>query len=207
MIQLYSVFTANGQKVHIMLEECELEYSAVAVDLHGGAHRTPEFRALNPFARVPVIIDHKGPNGEPIVVCETTAILDYLAHKSGKFLPTDQRGRTEVAQWLSFIAANVGPVMRGEFMFTSVVPGKLQPAIDYFTSEAVKSFGVIDAYLADHEYLAADQYTIADINAYPVAATSSKRLPDGIEPFANIKRWMAAIGERPGVQRGMAVLA
>ncbi|MDX2223744.1 MAG: glutathione S-transferase family protein [Rhodospirillaceae bacterium] len=207
MIDLYSVFTANGQKIHIMLEECDLEYTAHAVDLHGGAHRTPEFRKLNPFARVPVLVDDDGTGGAPVVVSETLAILDYLAAKAGRLMPADARGRADVMQWLASIAANVGPVFRGEFMFTAVVPGKIQPAIDYFKAEAAKALAMIDDHLRDREYLVAGQYTVADISAYPVAATSAKRLPDGVAPYANIRRWMEAISRRPAVQRGMAVLA
>jgi GST-like protein len=207
MIDLYSVFTANGQKIHIMLEECDLEYTAHAVDLHGGAHRAPDFRKLNPFARVPVLVDDDGPDGAPVAVSETLAILDYLAGKTGRFMPADLRGRADVMQWLSFISANVGPVFRGEFMFTAVVPGMIQPAIDYFKAEAVKALQVIDDHLRDREFLAAGQYTVADISAYPVAATSAKRLPEGIAPFANIRRWMEGIARRPAVRRGMAVLA
>ncbi|MCB2107732.1 MAG: glutathione S-transferase C-terminal domain-containing protein [Rhodobacteraceae bacterium] len=206
MIQLYSVFTANGQKVHVMLEECELEYSAMAVDLVGGAHRTPEFRSLNPFARVPIIIDEQGPDGNPITVCETIAILEYLSAKTGRFMPSSARGRVEVAQWLSFITSNVGPLFRGIFMFSNIVPGKIQPAIEHFQTEAKKAFAVLDAYLADHEFLAANEYTIADINAYPVAATSSKSIARGLEPYTNIRRWADSIAKRAAVQRGMKVL-
>lgn len=206
MIDLYSVPTANGQKVHIMLEECGLAYTPHLMNLQGGEHRTPEFRKLNPFARVPVIVDHAAPGGD-FAVSETTAILSYLAEKSGKFLPSDVRQRSEVNQWLSFISANVGPVFRGEFMFTNRVPGKIQGAIDFFVSEGEKALAVLDEVLSTRTYFVGGVYTIADINAYPVAATSSKKLPKGLEPYPNVRRWADLIAARPAVTRGMKLFA
>lgn len=204
MIDLYTVPTANGQKVHIMLEECGLVYTPHLMDLYGGAHRTPEFKKLNPFARVPIIIDHAAPGGD-FTVCETTAILDYLAVKTGQFMPTEDRGRSEVRQWLSFVATNVGPLFRGEFMFANIVPGKIRGAVDYFVGEAEKAMGVLNDYLAGKTYFVGEAYTIADINAYPVAATSSQRLPKGLEPYPHLKAWAERIAARPAVKRGMAL--
>jgi glutathione S-transferase len=202
MIDLYTVPTANGQKVHIMLEECGLAYTPHLMDLFGGEHRSPEFRKLNPFSRVPVIVDHDGPDGE-FVVCETVAILTYLAEKSGQFMPTGARGRSEVTQWLSFVATNIGPLFRGEFMFANVIPGQIRGAVEYFVSEADKALGVLNEVLSTRTYLVAETYSIADINAYPVAATSSKRLPKGLEPYPHIRRWAETIAARPAVARGM----
>jgi GST-like protein len=206
MIDLYTVPTTNGQKVHIMLEECGLVYQPHLINLPGGEHRTPEFKALNPFTRVPIIVDHDAPGGD-FVVCETIAILEYLADKTGQFIPTDVRQRSEVQQWLSFIATNIGPMFRGEFMFANIVPGKLQGAIDYFVGEGEKAFEVLNTYLAGRSYFVAETYTIADMNAYPVAVTSSKRLPNGLKPYPNIQRWADQVGARPAVQRGMALFA
>ncbi len=205
MIDLYTVPTANGQKIHIMLEEVALPYTPHLVDLYKGQHRTAEFRKLNPFSRVPIIIDHTGPGGGDFAVCETTAILRYLADKTEQFLPTDRRLRSEVDQWLSFVATNIGPLFRGEFMFTAMVPNPA--AVEYFVGEAEKAFGVLDEYLATRTYLVGEDYTIADINAYPVAAVSSKRLPKGLEPYAHVRRWADNIAARPAVQRGMALFA
>ncbi|MDX2144465.1 MAG: glutathione S-transferase family protein [Rhodospirillaceae bacterium] len=206
MIDLYTVPTANGQKVHIMLEECGLPYTPHLMDLYGGQHRTPEFRKLNPFSRVPIIVDHDGPGGE-FAVCETIAILTYLAEKSGKFLPTDPRGRSEVNQWLSFVATNIGPLFRGEFMFANVVPGQIRGAVEYFVTEADKALAVLNEVLSTRTFLVAETYTIADINAYPVAATSSQRLPKGLEPYPHIRRWAEAIAARPAVASGMKLFA
>jgi GSH-dependent disulfide-bond oxidoreductase len=206
MIDLYTVPTANGQKVHIMLEECGLAYTPHLMNLFGGQHRTPEFLKINPFGRVPVIVDHDVPGGD-FAVCETTAILEYLAAKSGQFMPNDPRGQSEAQQWLSFIATNIGPLFRGEYMFANVVPGKIRGAIDYFVAEAEKAFSVLDIYLERREFFVGETYTIADMNAYPVAVTSSQRLPKGLAPFPHIKRWADAVGARPAVQRGMALFA
>ncbi|MBL8645604.1 MAG: glutathione S-transferase family protein [Rhodospirillaceae bacterium] len=205
MIDLYTVPTANGQKIHIMLEEAGLAYTPHLMDLTGGQHRTPEFRKLNPFARVPVIVDHDGPGNSDFVVCETTAILRYLARKAGLFRPDDLRQRTQVDQWLSFINTNIGPLFRGEFMFASVVP--VRGAVDYFVAEAEKALGILNEFLADKTYFVGEAYSIADINAYPVAATSSKRLPKGLEPYPHLQRWAENIATRPAVQRGMKLFA
>jgi GSH-dependent disulfide-bond oxidoreductase len=206
MIDLYTVPTANGQKVHIMLEECDLPYQPHLINLHGGQHRTPEFRKLNPFTRVPVIVDHEAPGGD-FAVCETIAILEYLADKTGRFMPTDARQRSEVQQWLSFVATNVGPMFRGEFMFNNIVPGKIRGAIDYYVAESEKALTVLNDVLEGRTYFVGESYTIADMNAYPVAATSSKRLPTGLAPYPHIQRWAERIAARPAVQRGMALFA
>jgi GST-like protein len=204
MIDLYTVPTANGQKVQIMLEETGLAYTPHLVDLHAGAHRQEPFLRLNPFARVPVIVDR---DSGDFAVGETLAILVYLAEKCGRFLPQDTRGRAEVLQWLSGISANIGPLFRGLFMFTSIVPGRIEPAIAYFRGEAEKAFAMLDRHLADRAYLVGDAYTVADISAYPVAVTSAKSLPAGLAPYANLRRWVDRIAERPAVARGMALFA
>jgi GST-like protein len=206
MIDLYTVPTANGQKVHIMLEECGLPYTPHLMDLYGGQHRTPEFLKLNPFARVPVIVDHDGPGGD-FAVCETIAILQYLADKTGQFVPEGAKARSEVQQWLSFVTTNIGPLFRGEFMFANIIPGQIRGAVDYFVSECEKALAILNEVLATRTYLVAETYSIADINAYPVAATSSKRLPKGLEPFPHIRRWAETIAARPAVARGMKLFA
>ncbi len=200
MIDLYSVPTANGQKAHIMLEECGLPYTPHLVDLKGGAHRQADFLKLNPNARVPVIVDH---DAGGFVVGESLAILTYLAEKSGKLLPKDAKGRSNVLQWLSAVASNMGPLFRGVFVFSHVVPGKHDDAIAYFKGEIDKAYAMLDKELATRAYLAGDEYTIADISAYPNVVTTAFMAPRGIEPFANLQKWAAKIGERPAVQRGL----
>lgn len=203
MIDLYSVFTANGQKIHVMLEECGLAYRAHAVNLYGGAHKTAEFRMLNPFARVPVLVDH----GAGVTVAETSAILEYLADKTGRFMPKGAGGRAEAQQWLSFVAANVGPLFRGLFKFGAAMPDNNPAAVKFFMTEAEAAFAVIDGHLEDRAWLAGGEYSVADIAFYPVAATSAKQLPQGVAPYTNLRRWMDVVAARPAVVRGMAVLA
>ena len=200
MIDLYSVPTGNGQKVHILLEETGLAYTPHLVDLYGGVHRQEPFLQLNPFGRVPAIVDRAAGD---LAVGESLAILMYLAEKSGQFLPQDTRGRTQVLQWLSAISANIVPLFRGIFMFSNVVPGKIEPAIAYFRGEAEKALAMLDRALADRTWLVGDAYTIADISAYPAAANATNYLPQGLTPYPNIARWAERIAARPAVQRGM----
>lgn len=207
MIDLYSVFTANGQKVHIMLEECGLAYTPHAMDLHAGAHRTAEFRKLNPFGRVPVIVDRGSPGGVPFAVSETSAILSYLAEKAGRLMPNEIQGRAEVQQWLSFVAANIGPLFRGIFMFGTILPSGNPAAVSYFVAEAEKALGLVESHLQGRDWLVGSDYSIADIALYPVCATSAKQLTKGVEPHTNLRRWMAAVAARPAVQLGTKVLA
>ena len=200
MIDLYSVPTGNGQKAHIMLEECGLPYKPHLVDLKAGAHRQADFLKLNPNARVPVIVDH---DAGGFVVGESLAILTYLAEKSGKFMPKDAKGRSLVLQWLSSVASNIGPLFRGVFVFSHVVPGKHDETIAYFKAEIDKAYAMLDKELADRPYLAGDEYTIADISAYPNVTTTAFMSLRGYEPFPNLKKWADKIGERPAVQRGL----
>lgn len=205
MIDLYSVPTSNGQKVHILLEETGLPYTPHLIDLKAGVHRQAAFQKINPYARAPAIVDHDATSD--VAVSESLAILVYLAEKTGRFLPQDALGRCQTFQWLSAISANIAPLFRGEYMFTNIVPGKIQPAIDYFVGEAEKALAMLDRHLADRSFFVGDTYTIADISAYPVAATSGKRLPQGLAPYANIRRWAEVIAQRPAVQRGMNLFA
>lgn len=206
MIDLYSVPTANGQRVHIMLEESGLPYTAHFVDLPGGQHLEADFLAKNPFGRAPVIVDRDGPDGKEISVFEGHAILFYLAEKSGKLYPDDLAVRTQIHTWMSAISANLSPAFAAQFWFTTLAPEPSQVAIDRAISEAHRGLKALDAYLEGRDYFAGGIYTIADIHAYPVAATSAARLEGGLDAYPSLKRWMIIVGERDAVQRGMAVL-
>ncbi len=203
MIELYSVPTANGQRVHIMLEETGLPYTPHFVDLQGGEHLGEAYMAKNPFGRAPSIIDTDGPGGNPITIFEGLAILLYLAEKSGKFYPADIAVRAEIHTWMSGVAANLGSAFSGQFWFTTLAPEHSEMAIERFVSEAHRGLKALDTHLNGRNFVAGDEYTVADIMAYPVAATSAARLDGGLEPYANIQRWSAPIGERDAVQRGM----
>ncbi len=206
MIDLYSVPTANGQRVHIMLEETGLPYTAHMVDLVGGQHLKPDFIKKNPFGRAPVLVDHDGPNGEEITVFEGHGMLFYLAEKSGQFYPQDLAVRAEIHTWMSAISSNLSPAFAAQFWFTAIAPEPSQVALDRAVSEAHRGLTAIESHLKNREFMAGDEYTIADIHTYPVAATSASRLEGGLEKYPEIARWMMGISQRDGVARGMRVL-
>lgn len=197
MITLYTSATPNGQKASIALEEMGLEYDLKAIDLMKAEQKTPEFLALNPNGRIPVIVD----DGFPVF--ESGAILIYLAEKTGKFMPSDVQGRSRVIQWLMFQMGGVGPMMGQANVFFRYFPEKIQPAIDRYQTEGRRLFEVLDSQLGKSEYLAGD-YSIADMATWPWVRTHkwSGIEVDGLE---NLQRWMDAIAARPGADRGIKV--
>lgn len=205
MIDLYSVPTANGQRVHIMLEETGLPYKAHLVNLMGGEHLQPEFLAKNPFGRAPALVDNDGPGGKKITVYEGHGILFYLAAKSGQFYPEDLGIRADIHTWISAISANVSPAFAAQFWFTTLAPERSDLAIDRALSEAHRGLAAMNTHLSGRDYFVGDTYTIADIHAYPVAVTSAARLEGGLEPYPELQRWADGIGQRPAVARGMAL--
>jgi GST-like protein len=205
MIDLYTWPTPNGHKVHIMLEECALPYTVHAVDIQAGDQFSPEFLAISPNNRIPAIVDSDVPDGKPISVFESGAILIYLAEKTGKLLPKDVRGRTQVLEWLMWQMGGVGPMFGQANHFRSYAPEPIPYAIDRYTKEVRRLYGVLDKRLADHEYLAGD-YSIADLITYPWTLLY-KRYEVDMAEFPHARRWQEAIGARPAVERGMAVLA
>ena len=205
MIDLFSVPTANGQRVHIMLEETGLPYQPHFVDLPGGEHLGADFLSRNPIGRAPVIVDNDGPGGQSVTVFEGHAILYYLAKKSGLFYPDDLSLSTQIHTWMAAIAANLGPAFSAQFWFTTLAPERSDVAIDRYISEAHRGLKALDMHLADRPYIAGVDYTIADIHAYPVAATSAARLDGALEPYPNISAWKDRISERDAVKKGMAL--
>ncbi|MDH4248751.1 MAG: glutathione S-transferase N-terminal domain-containing protein, partial [Deltaproteobacteria bacterium] len=165
MIDFYTWGTPNGHKVAIMLEELELPYRVVAVDIQRGEQFTPEFLAINPNNRIPAIVDQEGPGG-PLTLFESGAILIYLAEKTGRLLSADPRKRYETLVWLMFQMGGVGPMFGQAHHFRFYAPEKLPYAIDRYTKETTRLYRVLDKRLSDHEYLA-DAYSIADIATYP----------------------------------------
>ncbi len=203
MIDLYTWSTPNGRKVSVMLEEVGLEYTVHPINILEGDQSTPEFIALNPNGKIPAIVDSDGPGGEPISMFESGAILIYLANKTGKLYPEDERQRYEVLQWLMFQMGGVGPFFGQANHFRRFAKEQVPYAIERYTKEAHRLYRVMDARLAEVEYLAGD-YSIADVATYPWTA----RHPwHGIEldEIPNLKRWFDAISARPAVERGMAV--
>ena len=203
MIDLYYWPTPNGQKVSIFLEEAGLPYNVIGVNIGKGEQFEPKFLEISPNNKIPAMVDHEGPGGKPISVFESGAMLIYLAEKTGKFMPGDVRGRTETIEWVMFQMGTVGPMLGQANHFRNYAPEKLQYAIDRYTNESKRIFNVMDRRLSKHEYLAG-AYSIADMASWPWIVTRKK---DGeFDDFANLKRWVDVVGERPAVKRGMAVL-
>ena len=201
MIDLYSWPTPNGHKVHIMLEEIGLPYTVHGVDIQAGDQFKPDFLAISPNNRIPAIVDSEGPDGKPISLFESGAILIYLADKTGKFLPNEPRGRYKVLEWVMWQMGNVGPMFGQANHFRSYAPEPIPYAISRYTKEVRRLYGVLDKQLADRSYIAGD-YSIADIITYPWTLLSARYEVD-MNEFPDAKRWQEAIGARPAVQRGM----
>ncbi|MCS7101976.1 MAG: glutathione S-transferase N-terminal domain-containing protein [Burkholderiaceae bacterium] len=205
MIDLYSWPTPNGQKVHIMLEECGLPYRVRAVDIGAGDQFAPDFLAISPNNKIPAIVDADGPDGRPIALFESGAILVYLAGKTGHFLPQDVRGKYAALQWLMFQMGGLGPMLGQAHHFRLYAPQKIDYAIERYTNEARRLYRVLDRRLAEAPYLAG-AYSIADIAAFPWIVPHARQGID-LADFPHVRRWFEAIAARPAVQRGLQVLA
>ncbi len=203
MIDLYTWGTPNGRKVSIMLEECGLPYRAHAIDIGKGEQFSAEFLAVCPNGKIPAILDPDGPDGKPMALFESGAILVYLAGKSGRFLPADDRGRFEALQWLMFQMAGVGPMFGQVHHFVRAAPEPVPYAIERYSKETKRLYAVLDKQLGEREFLAGE-YSIADIATYPWVARHEWHKVD-LADFPNVKRWFDAIGAHPAVVRGMTV--
>jgi GST-like protein len=204
-IDLYYWPTPNGWKISIMLEECGLPYTVHSVNIGKGDQFKPEFLAISPNNKMPAIVDPNGPDGRPISVFESGAILQYLGRKTGRFYPADERSRVEVDQWLFWQMAGLGPMAGQTHHFRIYAPEKITYAIDRYTNETNRLYGVLDNRLADREFLAGE-YSIADMAAFPWAKLWERQGQD-ISGFKNMQRWLQANAARPAVQRGLAVNA
>jgi GSH-dependent disulfide-bond oxidoreductase len=206
MIDVYSWATPNGHKVHVMLEECGLPYRVHAVDIGAGDQFKPEFLAISPNNKIPAIVDSDGPDGQPISLFESGAILLYLAAKTGRFLPDDTRGKYDVLQWLMFQMGGVGPMLGQAHHFRIYAPEKIDYAVDRYTNEAKRLYGVMDKRLAKSKYLGGNAYSIADIAVFPWLRSWKNQ---GIEwaDHPHLKGWFDEIAARPAVVRGVQVLA
>ncbi len=206
MIEVYSWPTPNGHKVHIMLEECRLPYRVIPVDIGNGDQFDAKFLAISPNNKIPAIVDPDGPDGQPMALFESGAILLYLAGKTGRFLPADTRGRYEALQWLMFQMGGVGPMLGQAHHFRIYAPEKLPYAIERYTNEARRLYGVIDKRLAHSRYIAGAEYGIADMAIFPWLRSWKNQ---GVElaDYPHLKGWFDEIAARPAVQRGVEVLA
>jgi GST-like protein len=206
MIDVHSWATPNGHKIHIMLEETGLEYRVHPVDIGAGDQFEPEFLAISPNNKIPAIVDPDGPGGKSISLFESGAILVYLAEKTGKFLSAEPLARYTTLQWLMFQMGGLGPMLGQTHHFRNYAPEKIEYAINRYSNEAKRLYGVMDTQLGKTQYLAGDDYTIADIASFPWTRSWQNQ---GIElaEFPNVKRWHEAIAARPAVVRGVEVLA
>ena len=201
-IDLYYWPTPNGFKISIMLEECGLPYTMIPVNIARGDQFKPEFLAISPNNRMPAIVDHDGPGGRPISVFESGAILQYLGRKTGRFYPKDERGRVEVDQWLFWQMANLGPKAGEANHFRNYAAAeKQQYAIERFTNEMNRLYGVMNSRLADRDFLAG-RYSIADMACIGWVRIHKSQGQD-LNDFPNLKRWYETLRARPAVDRGI----
>ncbi|MCM2251561.1 MAG: glutathione S-transferase N-terminal domain-containing protein [Ramlibacter sp.] len=212
-LQLYSLATPNGGKASIMLEETGLPYEAHRVSFEAQEQLSPEFRSLNPYGKIPAIVDPDGPEGRPLALFESGAILLYLAEKTGMFLPRDAAGRYETIQWLMFQVGGVGP-MFGQVGFFHRFAGKTfqdKRPRDRYVAEARRVLDVLDQRLAGRRWIMGDAYTIADIAIFPWVRNLVGYYEAGelvrIADYPQVTRALAAFLARPAVQRGLAVPA
>ncbi|WP_038016203.1 glutathione binding-like protein [Synechococcus sp. PCC 7335] len=208
-IQLYSLGTPNGQKAAVALEEMALPYEAHRVDIMEGDQFTDEFVTINPNSKIPAIVDPNGPNGEPLAVFESGAILIYLAEKSGKCLPPDPAARSECLQWLFFQVGGVGP-MFGQFgHFYKYAKEKIPYGIERYQTEVKRLLGVLEKRLQERDFLVGAEYTIADIATFPwvgclVWGYKAAEILE-LESFPAVMAWYDRCAKRPASVRGLEV--
>ncbi|HZT54596.1 MAG TPA: glutathione binding-like protein [Burkholderiaceae bacterium] len=206
MIEVYSWATPNGHKVHIMLEECGLPYRVHPIDIGAGDQFSPEFLAISPNNKIPAIVDPNGPDGAPISLFESGAILMYLAGKTGRFMPASTRGRYAVLEWLMFQMGSVGPMLGQTHHFRLYAPEKIEYAVNRYTNEARRLYGVMNTRLAKSKYMAGSEYGIADIAIFPWLRSWKNQGIAWVD-YPHLRGWFDEIAARPAVQRGVEVLA
>jgi GST-like protein len=203
MIDLYTWTTPNGRKVSIMLEELALPYRVHPINIGQGEQFKPEYVKINPNSKIPSIVDPEGPDGRPVTMMESGAILIYLAGKTGKLLPASVRDRYVALQWLMFQMGGVGPIFGQVHHFLRAAKEPVPYAIERYTKETRRLYGVLNDRLKDREFLA-DGYSVADIATYPWVARYEWHKTD-LNDFPHVKRWFDAMSARPAVQSGMKV--
>ncbi len=201
MIELYTASTFNGQRVSIMLEETELEYTAHRIDLAKGEQHQTDFLRLNPSHRIPVIVDHDNDSSTPLVVTQSVAILQYLAEKTQHLLPELLSERARVYEWMHFHAIDIGSTLFNAFYLQQRITPKHEQAADQLRQRVVELYQYFDQQLAKNEFLAGSSYSIADITAFPAAITLKQKSTE----YPNLSRWLQQLKQRPAIQRGMAI--
>jgi len=210
MIDVYSWATPNGHKVHIMLEECGQregrDWRAIPINIGTGDQFNADFLRISPNNKIPAMVDPQGPDGKPLQLFESGAMLVYLASKFGRFMPRGDRAKFEVLQWLMFQMGGVGPMLGQAHHFRIYAPQKIDYAYDRYTNEAKRIYGVLDKQVSKTPYIAGKQYTIADIATFPWLRSWQNQGIDWAD-FPALKDWFDRIAERPAVKRGVTVLA
>ena len=205
MIDLYTWPTPNGHKLHIMLEETGLDYKVIPIDIGRGDQFDPDFLKISPNNKMPAMVDHDGPGGAPYPMFESGAMLMYLAEKTGRFMPEEKAARYRVVQWLMFQMGHIGPMLGQAHHFRAYAPEQIPYAVERYTNEANRLYGVLETRLGAGEYLA-DDYSIADMAVFPWLRSWERQGVD-IEAYPAVKRWFDAIDARPAVERALQVLA
>ena len=200
MIDLYTAPTPNGWKISIALEELGLSYNAIALDLGAGDQKRPEYLKINPNGRIPAIVDH---DNDDFAVFESGAILIYLAEKTGRLMPTDANGRSEVIQWLMFQIGGIGPMQGQANVFHRYFPTKLPAVIERYQRETKRLYTILDTRLEHREYLS-DEFSIADI-AHWTWVSNHQWSGVNIDDLPNLKRWIALLTTRPAFIRGIEI--
>jgi GST-like protein len=202
-IELYFWPTSNGLKISIMLEECRLPYELKPININRGEQFDPQFLAVSPNNRIPAIVDPDGPGGRPISIFESGAILQYLGRKTGKFYPKDERRRVETDEWLFWQVGGLGPMAGQAHHFRGDAPEQIPYAVDRYTNEVNRLYGVMNTRLATRDFLTG-QYSIADMASWGWSR-NWKRQGQNIDDFPHFKAWFERVGARPAVQRGAQV--
>jgi GST-like protein len=212
MIELHTWGTPNGRKISIMLEECGLPYSVHKIDISKGEQFKPEFLRISPNNRIPAIVDHDGPDGEPISIMESGAILIYLADKTGKFMPQDSAQKYKTLEWLMWQMGGVGPMFGQAHHFLRAAPTKIEYGIKRYVDEAKRLYGVLDKQLAGNAFSAGADYSIADMAIFPWYGGLAESAIYGdagtfldVQSYKNLQRWTRTIAARPAVKRGRMV--
>lgn len=203
MIDLYYAPTPNGWKISILLEECDIPYEVHYVNIMAGEQFEPKFLEISPNNRIPAIVDNApADGGKPISIFETGAIMEYLAEKSGEFLPKDARSKARVQQWLMWQMGGLGPMLGQHGHFKLYAPEKIPYAIARYRKETMRLYAVLNTQLADNAYAAGTDYSIADMAIFPWVRTYKRQEID-LNDFPNIRRWYDALKERPALRRGL----
>ncbi|PHV12797.1 glutathione binding-like protein [Chitinimonas sp. BJB300] len=205
MITLFTWATPNGKKISVMLEECGLTYEVKTINIGKDEQFAPDFLKILPNNKIPALVDSDGPDGQPISVFESGAILIYLAEKTGKLLPKAPRQRLEVLQWLMFQMGGVGPMLGQAHHFNYFAPERIAYAMNRYSKEANRLYGVLNKQLAERDYVAGE-YSIADIALYPWTLSTDKQ-GVSLADYPHVQAWQARMAVKPGVQRGLAVPA